>query len=114
MRGMQKVLFVNFSSLVVLLLSVGERWWGGEESLIYGQLMSHLFPAGILAEAVSVTHSGMLYRLDICTFYFHKPLLFQIFVAWKFIKTSAFPCLLSLLQTTATSLNMLICFKYTV
>ena len=48
--------------------------------------------------------------------YFHEPLLFQIFVSWKFIKTWAFSCLLSLLQLTATqitiSINIFICFKY--
>ena len=32
--------------------------------------------------------------------FFYEPLLFRIFVPWKFIKTYAFPCLLSLLQST--------------
>ena len=49
-------------------------------------MTSHLFPARKLAEAINMTHSGM-YRLDISTFYFYEPLLFQIFVPWKFIKT---------------------------
>ena len=54
----------------------------------------------------SMIHSDMLYRLDISTFYFYAPLLFQIFV----------PCLLSLLQSTTTQIaipvNIFICFKY--
>ena len=54
----------------------------------------------------SMIHSEMLYRLDISTFYFYAPLLFQIFV----------PCLLSLLQSTTTQIaipvNIFICFKY--
>ena len=58
----------------------------------------------------------MLYRLDISTIYFYEPLLFQIFVLWKFIKTWAFHFLLSLLQSIATqttiSMNIFICFKY--
>ena len=32
-------------------------------------------------------HSDMLYRLYISTLYFYEPLLFQILVACKFIKT---------------------------
>ena len=51
-----------------------------------GQLKSHLFPSNILAEAISMTHSDMLYWLDISTFYLSEPLLFQIFDPWKFIK----------------------------
>ena len=51
-----------------------------------GQLKSHLFPSNILAEAISMTHSDMLYWLDISTFYRSEPLLFQIFDPWKFIK----------------------------
>ena len=51
-----------------------------------GQLKSHLFPSNILAEAISMTHSDMLYWLDISTFYLYEPLLFQIFDPWKFIK----------------------------
>ena len=61
-----------------------------------------------------MTHSDMLYRLDISPFYFYEPLLLQIFVPWKFIRTEAFPCLRSLLQSTATqiiiSINIFICF----
>ena len=38
----------------------------GAESFIQGQLKWHLFPARILAEAVSMTHSGMQYWLHCC------------------------------------------------
>ena len=62
------------------------------------------------------SHSGMLYRLKIFTFYFYEPLLFKISFPWKFIKTWAFPCLLPLLQSTDTqiifSINTFTCFKY--
>ena len=95
---------------------MGEGWWGGAESLIQGQLKLHPFPGRNLAKAISMTNSGMLYRLDISTFYFDEPLLFQIFVPWKFIKTYALPCLLSLLQSKVTQItifiNIFICFKY--
>ena len=74
------------------------------------QLKMHLFPALILAEAINMTYSDMLHQLNISTFYFYEPFLFQIFVPWKFIKPQAFLCLLSLLQSTATqviiSVNM--------
>ena len=53
-------------------LIVGE--WGvlgGSESLIQGQLKSYPFPVGILAEAISMAHSGILYRMDIYKFYFY-------------------------------------------
>ena len=114
------------SVLLIFVLQgfLNSRWVrGGEvgaESLIQGQLKSHLFPAGILAKATSMTHSDMFYRLDISTFYFYESLLLQIFFPWKYIKTSliktGFPCLLSLLQSTAMhitiSINIFICFKY--
>ena len=49
-------------------------------------------------------------------FYFDEPLLFQILVPWKFIKTLPLSCLLLLLQSTVTqitvSVNIFICFKY--
>ena len=53
---------------------MGEDLLGGEEGLIQDQLKSQPFPGGILAEAISMTHSGMLYRLDISRFYFYEPL----------------------------------------
>ena len=63
-----------------------------------------------------MTRSGMLYRLDISKFYSYELLIFQIFVPWKFVKPQAFPCLLLLLQSTATqitiSTNIFICLKY--
>ena len=37
-----------------------EGWWGGAERLMQRQLKSHLFPALILAKAISMTHSDML------------------------------------------------------
>ena len=65
---------------------------------------------------MSMTHSGMLYRLDISTFYFYETLLLHIFVLWKLIKTLPCPCLLSYLQSTATqptiSINIFVSFKY--
>ena len=59
----------------------------GLENLIQGQLKSHPFSGGILAEAIRMTNSCILYRVDISTFHFYEPLPFQIFVSWKFIKT---------------------------
>ena len=41
----------------------------------------------IIIIIIAIAHSDMLYRLDISTFCFYEPLLFQIFVSWKFIKT---------------------------
>ena len=76
---------------------------------------SYLGPAKIssfssrnFSRSNNMTHSDMLYRLDISTFYFYEQLLFQIFVLWKFIKTKAFPCLLSHLQSTATQITITI------
>ena len=66
---------------------MGDGWWGEVESPILDQLKSHLFLARILAEAISMTHSDMLYRLDICRFYIYEPLLLLIFDPWEFIKT---------------------------
>ena len=66
---------------------MGDGWWSVAESLIQSQLKSHFFPAGILAEAISMTHSDKFYQLNIYAFYFYEPLLLQILVPWKFIKT---------------------------
>ena len=44
------------------------------------------FPTRILVEAISMAHSDMLYWLNISMFYFHEPLLLQIFITCKFIK----------------------------
>ena len=58
----------------------------GVESLIQGQLKSHLFPAWILAIAINLySYSN---KLAISTFYFYELLLFQIFVPWKFTFTA--------------------------
>ena len=85
----------------------GGTWQEREEGCFWGtvdtpmhnmsQLKLHLFPARISAEAISMTHSEM-YGLDNSNF--NEPLLFQIFVPWKFITILTFPCLLSLLQST--------------
>ena len=79
----------NIVLLIFDLLWCFNCWWegfyGGAEILIQGQLKSHLFPAWILAKAISMTYSGMLYGLGISMFY--EPLLFQVSVFWKFIKT---------------------------
>ena len=83
-RG-RKHCFNNFCFLAKLELSVDEGWWGRAENLIYGQLELHLFTAWILFKTISMTHSDMLWRLDIFTFCFYEPLLFQI-VSWKFLK----------------------------
>ena len=39
--------------------------WGGAEILIQGQLISHPFSGGIFDKTISMTNSGILYRLDI-------------------------------------------------
>ena len=74
---------------------------GGVEQKSYiGRTETHFFPAGVLAKAISMTHSDILYRLDISTLCFYEPLQFQIFASWKFIKTQVFPFQLSLLSST--------------
>ena len=78
--------FVDICSLV--------EWQGEAERLIQVQLKLYPFPGGILAAAINMTHSSMLYRLDISTFSLFPSLLFQICVPWKIIKSQAFPCLL--------------------
>ena len=37
-----------------------------------------------------MTHSDMLYQLNICKFYFYESFLYQIFVPWKFMKLRSF------------------------
>ena len=66
----------------------------------------HLFSAEILAEAISMTYSDMLYRLDISTFYFYKPLPFQIFGSLEIYKDVGLFFLLSLLQSTVTQITI--------
>ena len=64
--GDRKHCFVNFFSLGVLESPVDEGWWDGAESLNLGQLKSHLFPAGISAEPISMTNvvsAGYFYFL---------------------------------------------------
>ena len=53
--------FVNFYFWTVLESSMDERGvMGWAERLMQRQLKSHLFPALILAKAISMTHSDML------------------------------------------------------
>ena len=70
-----------------------------------------------------MTHSDLLYQLDISTFYFYEQLLFQIFNSWKFYKNLAFPLstiFFTIYFHTFTvnshvdkhSINIFICFKY--
>ena len=66
------------------------------------------FLTRILAKGINMTHSDMLFRMGISTFYFFKPLILQIFVSWKFIKTEASPCLLSLLLSAAIRITIFI------
>ena len=77
---------------IVLLIFVlwrcfNRRWVRGDGVGLESPIQGQPFPGGILAEAISMTHTGMLYQLDISTFYLYKPLPFQIFVPWKFVKT---------------------------
>ena len=83
-----------------LIVGVCRAVLRGRKSYL-GQLKSHVFPAGILAEAISMTHSDMLHRLDISPFYFYEPLLFQILVPWKFMNILGLP--LSTLTFTVNS-----------
>ena len=62
-EGGRKDCFVNFCSLELLYLLVGEGLWVGAESLILGQLKSHLFPAGIYADVMSMIHAEYFYIL---------------------------------------------------
>ena len=85
----------------------------GQKILLRASLNPHLFP-------ISMIHSGLLYRLDISTFYFYDAL-FQIFLPCKFINISSFPFLVSLLHLQSTVKNITIsiniffwfcCFEY--
>ena len=83
------------------------RGGGGEEGVrksYLGLAEIVAFQAGILVKAITLTHSDMLYQLEIPTFYFYEPWLFHIFVPLNFLKAEAFPCLLSLLQSTTTEI----------
>ena len=86
-----------------------ENWWGGDRKhffvricslmmcfncLIWCQLKLHLFESRILAEAISMMHSGMLYWLDSSTLYFYESSLFQIFINSKSLKIWTFSGLL--------------------
>ena len=94
--------------IFVLYLLVGEGLWVGAESLILGQLKSHLFPAGIYADAISMIHSGYFYIL------FLWAIVVSDFPPLEIHKYLDLPCLVSLLQRTAKqitiSINIIICF----
>ena len=96
--------------IFVLWCCFSRRWVrsSGVGIIIQYQLKSPLFQAGVLSEVISMTHSNILYRLGISTFYFCEPLQLQIFVPWKCIKTSAFPCLLQHLLSAATQITTFI------
>ena len=77
--------------IFVLWRCLNHRWIRGgvawDRSCVYGQLKSYLFPARNLAEAITMTHSDMSYRLEISTVY-------------------------STATQIATSINIFISFKY--
>ena len=58
--------------------------WGRKSHL--GPAELNLFPTRVFAKAISITHSDILYRLDISVLFYER-LLFQIFVLWKFLRT---------------------------
>ena len=105
---------------IVLLMFVRwrclDRQWMRDDGV--GQ--KFLFRAGVLAEAISMTNSDMLPRLDICTFFMNH-CCFR-FSSVRIHKRFGFPLstitFTMVLQSTATlvtiSINMFICFKYTV
>ena len=86
-------------SIIVLWRCFNRRWvrsGGVRQKVLFRASLNCTFSfVGILAEAINKTHSGMLYRLEISTFYFYETLLFQIFVLWRFIKTCTFPCIIT-------------------
>ena len=69
MRRRQKALICYFLFFGGAWIVGGWEVVGWSKCLISNQLKSHLFPAEILAEAINMTHSDMLYRLDIFSFY---------------------------------------------
>ena len=69
----------------------------GEWELVAWGRKSYSGPAEIasfssldFSETISMTHSDMLYQLNICKFYFYESFLYQIFVPWKFMKLRSF------------------------
>ena len=91
-RGGRKHCFANF---------VVEGCWGGAKSLISGRLLRPVEMVSFSSRdfCQSITHSDMLYRTDISTFYFYEPL-FQIFVPFT-VKSH-----------TDNHFYKYICFKY--
>ena len=77
--------------LIFVLWCCFNRWWVRSCGLGWDR-KSCLRPAKIasfssrdLSRCNKQIHSGWLHQLDISTFYFYEPLLFQIFFPWKFI-----------------------------
>ena len=65
-EGENKSIVLLILFLVVVESLVDEGWWGGAVSLIKDQQKSHLFPAGISAETISLTNvvsTGYFYVL---------------------------------------------------
>ena len=83
MREGQKALFCWFLFLGGALIVGG--WWvvGCCRKSNIGSVEIASFSSQDFS--LNMAHSDMLYRLSISTFY--KPLLLQIFIPWKFIKT---------------------------
>ena len=76
--GVQKALFV-----LLILFFGGAKSYSGPAEITS-------FSSRDFSETINMTHSDMFYRLNISTFHFYEPLLFQIFVPWKFIKPSLY------------------------
>ena len=112
-RG-RKASFCYFLLFGVALIVGGWEVVGRKSYLGPAEIAS--FSSRDLSRRNKHDHSGLLHQLDISTFYFYDPLLFQIFFLWKFINIYSFPLLPSLLQPTAKqitiSINIFICFKY--
>ena len=67
------------------LTPVGEGWWGGSESLSSDQLKFASFSTRDFNR--SSKHDTLWHVLSTGYFYLYEPLLIQILVPWKFIKT---------------------------
>ena len=74
--GDRKHCFVNFCCLVVLEFSLDERCRLGQKLLFRASWNRIFFQPGFQPKKQAWQ---MLYQLDISTFYFYEPLLFQIF-----------------------------------
>ena len=112
MRGRQKAMFCWFLFFVSALMSGewGMVGWGRKSYLWAAEIAS--FSSRDFSRGSRLTHSDMLYQLDISNFHFYEPLPFQIFFSGKFLK------LLGLSSCTITFTvrnhgdNIFICFTY--